>query len=68
MNLVVLIPSTMSVNKAIRLFPDTLAIFRRFGIDACCGGDATIAQAADRDGADATALLGALNRAAEEER
>lgn len=65
MNLQVLIPPTMPVGKAVRLFPATVAVFRRFGIDACCGGDTSIAKAAERDGADAVALLGALNRAAE---
>ncbi len=68
MEVQILIPPTMSVNKAIRLFPDTVAIFNQFGIDACCGGEASIAQAAERDGADAITLLGALNRAAEDER
>jgi regulator of cell morphogenesis and NO signaling len=58
------ISPAMDVNEAIRRFPATIAIFNHFGIDACCGGAAPIATAAERDGADADALLAALNRAA----
>lgn len=61
-----LIPPTMSVSRAIRLFPATVTVFSAFGINACCGGDASIEEAARREGADAVALVGALNRAAEE--
>lgn len=55
----------IAVNEAIRLVPATVSVFNAFGIDACCGGDRTIARAAAEDGADATALLEALRRAAE---
>lgn len=46
----------MSVNEAIRRFPATVEIFNRYGIDACCGGAAPVAEAAVRDGADPVAL------------
>jgi regulator of cell morphogenesis and NO signaling len=61
------ISAAMDVNEAIRRFPATIAIFNHFGIDACCGGAAPIATAAERDGAagvDADTLLEALNEAA----
>lgn len=42
----------MSVNETIRRFPATVEVFNRYGIDACCGGAAPVAEAAVRDGAD----------------
>ncbi|HET8654609.1 MAG TPA: DUF542 domain-containing protein [Longimicrobiaceae bacterium] len=50
----------MSVNEVIRLHPQTVEVFNRFGIDACCGGAAAVPEAASRDGADPGALLAAL--------
>lgn len=63
-----LIPPTMTVSRTIRLFPATVRVFSAFGIDAAQGGDVTIESAARRDGADPIALVGALNRLAEEDR
>lgn len=60
------IPATMTVNEAIRLYPQTVAVFNAFNIDACCGGAATIEEAARRDGADPDALLAALRAVLEE--
>jgi regulator of cell morphogenesis and NO signaling len=53
-------PETLSVNDAIRLYPETISVFNDFGIDTCCGGADPIAEAARRDGADLEALLAAL--------
>jgi regulator of cell morphogenesis and NO signaling len=50
----------LSVNEIIRLHPATVAVFNRFGIDACCGGAATLAVAAERDGADPGAVRAAV--------
>jgi iron-sulfur cluster repair protein YtfE (RIC family) len=61
-----LIPPGMTVSRTIRLFPVTVTIFNAFGIDACCGGEVSIEEAARREGADPIALVGALNRAAED--
>jgi iron-sulfur cluster repair protein YtfE (RIC family) len=58
------IDADLTVNEAIRRFPATVAVFNDFGIDACCGGAASLAEAAARDGADPAALLAAV-RAAE---
>jgi len=52
---------TWTVNETLRRHPEAVEIFNRFGIDACCGGAASIAEAAARDGADAAALLDALH-------
>jgi regulator of cell morphogenesis and NO signaling len=53
----------MTVNETIRRFPATVEIFNRYGIDACCGGAAAVAEAAVRDGADLSALHADLLRA-----
>jgi iron-sulfur cluster repair protein YtfE (RIC family) len=53
-----------SVNDVLLRFPATAAVFNAFGIDACCGGDASVVVAATRDGADPEALLAALDQAA----
>jgi len=52
----------MNVNEVIRVYPDTVAVFNRFGIDACCGGAESVVNAALRDGADPAALLAELKR------
>ncbi len=66
MNAMVRIPESMAVNDAIRLHPETVAVFNDFGIDACCGGASPIAEAARRDGADLEQLLAALAAVLEE--
>ena len=58
------IPEEITVNEAIRRYPGTVAVFNAFGIDACCGGAAPLAEAAERDGADPRALLEAVRAAA----
>jgi iron-sulfur cluster repair protein YtfE (RIC family) len=58
------IPADLTVNEAIRRYPATVAVFNAFGIDACCGGAAPLAEAAVRDGADPDALVRAVRAAA----
>lgn len=58
------ITKDMVVNDAIRLYPETVGVFTDFGIDSCCGGAATIEEAAKRDGADLDSMLRMLNEAA----
>lgn len=53
----------MAVNEVIRKYPATVAVFNHYGIDACCGGAAPVAEAAVRDGADPAALAADLARA-----
>jgi len=55
----------LTVNDAVARYPRTVAIFNEFGIDACCGGAATIEEAARRDGADPDALAEAVRRVVE---
>jgi iron-sulfur cluster repair protein YtfE (RIC family) len=57
----------MSVNEATRLYPITLEVFTRFGIDACCGGALPISVAAERHGTDVDTLLEQLRSAAVED-
>jgi len=52
---------TATVNEMLIQHPATVAVFNAFGIDACCGGDVSIEEAARRDGADPAALLAALD-------
>jgi iron-sulfur cluster repair protein YtfE (RIC family) len=51
---------TLSVNEVLHLHPPTAAVFNAFGVDACCGGDRTIARAAREDGVALESLLAAL--------
>ena len=58
------IPGTITVNETIHRYPATVEVFNVFGIDACCGGAASIVDAAERDGVKLSALLEALERVA----
>ena len=58
---------TLTVNDAVARHPRTVAIFNEFGIDACCGGAATIEEAARRDGVDPDALAEAVRRVIEDD-
>ena len=50
-----------TVNEVIRMYPDSVSVFNQMGIDACCGGDASLAKAARRDGVDLESLLARLD-------
>jgi iron-sulfur cluster repair protein YtfE (RIC family) len=58
--------AALAVNEVIRLYPATVDVFNRHGIDACCGGAAPVREAAVRDGADAERVLEELRQAAGE--
>jgi iron-sulfur cluster repair protein YtfE (RIC family) len=47
----------VTVNEILVHHPASVATLNAFGIDACCGGDASVEDAARRDGADVDALL-----------
>ena len=49
-----------TVNEILVKYPATVSVFNQFGIDACCGGAASLDEAARRDGADVDQLLRAL--------
>ena len=55
------IDSESTVNDVIRMYPESVSVFNQLGIDACCGGDASIAEAARRDGVDLGSLLARLD-------
>ena len=50
----------ITVNEFIRRHPAAVAVFSRYGIDACCGGGLQIGEAARRHGIDVELLLGEL--------
>lgn len=58
------IDATRTANDVLRAYPAAARVFNEFGIDACCGGAVPLAEAAQRDGADLDALLGALRATA----
>lgn len=53
-----------TVNEVLRTCPDSIVVLNRYGIDACCGGADTLAEAAEREGVDAAVLLDELRQAA----
>ncbi len=55
-----IVDTCATVNETLVQYPATVSVFNTFGIDACCGGDATLEDAARRDGADLDALTAAL--------
>ena len=62
------IDRSATVNETIVKHPAAVAVFNALGIDACCGGDAPIDEAARRDGVDVNALLAALEAICQEAR
>ncbi|HET9729023.1 MAG TPA: DUF542 domain-containing protein [Acidimicrobiia bacterium] len=55
----------MTINEIVVLYPQTIPVFNRLGMDTCCGGGVALNEAARRDGLDLDALLGALRDAVE---
>jgi iron-sulfur cluster repair protein YtfE (RIC family) len=51
---------SLSVNTVLARFPSTLSVFNRFGLDTCCGGALSVADAARAADVDTEALCGAL--------
>ena len=54
----------MTVNAVITRYPEAVRVFADFGIDACCGGEKTVRDAAARHGIDLEALTTAIRDAA----
>ena len=61
------IERTSIVNDVIRDHPSTLSVFNYFGVDACCGGNLSIAEAAENEFIDAGALVAALRNSVRHE-
>lgn len=58
-----LITKDMIINEVINKYPQTIAVFNKFNVDACCGGGQSIEKTATADKVDVDALLKALNEA-----
>lgn len=52
-----------TVNETIVRWPATLEVFKRFGIDTCCGGAISVEETARRHNANAQALCNSLRTA-----
>ena len=57
------VPETMTVNEFIARHPASVAVFNRLGIDTCCGGHMSLAEAAAQRGMAVESLLEALRQA-----
>jgi iron-sulfur cluster repair protein YtfE (RIC family) len=62
------IEASWTVNEVIRIFPDTVTVFNAFGVDSCCGGAASLEEAALDAGADRSELISALRAAVDNAR
>ena len=60
------IDENLTLNEVVRRVPVAVAVFKRRGIDACCGGEHTLAQMAKKQGFDLFALLEEIRKEAEE--
>ena len=56
------------INDVISRYPATISVFNYFGIDACCGGNATIREAAMNDFVDPEVVVESLRSAARYDR
>ena len=57
--------TNMTVNELISRCPETVEVFNRLGMDACCGGDVPLDEAALRDGVEFAFLMTELESAIE---
>jgi regulator of cell morphogenesis and NO signaling len=53
----------LRLNEVIRIYPETVKVFHELGLDACCGGDRTVAEAAEAHGLKLEEVLQALEEA-----
>lgn len=53
----------MKVSEIARLFPQSMRVFERFGLDLCCGGVHPLEVAAERRGLDLAKVLKELEAA-----
>lgn len=58
------ISGNMIINDVIKAYPSTLATFKVFGIDSCCGGANTLLKSCEEKGIDLEGFLKALNESA----
>ena len=58
------IDPSVTVRDTMARYPESKAVFARFGVDTCCGSGVPIIDAAHRDGADLDELLEVLRETA----
>lgn len=63
-----MLDSTLTIHEILAQYPRTAGIFEQFGIHSCCGGNASLVEAAHRDGADVDALVAAVRAVVEDDR
>lgn len=56
------ISKEMTVNQVLKLYPKSVGVFTKFNIDACCGGNRSLEQAAKEDKAALEELMTALDK------
>lgn len=49
-----------TINEITRAYPGTLAVFKEFHVDSCCGGGDSLAQACQKGGQDLDELIETL--------
>ncbi len=59
------ITKELTVNQVLKLYPKSVSVFSKFNIDACCGGNRSIEQAAKEDKAVLEDLMKALYQCVE---
>lgn len=47
----------LQLNEVVRLWPESVAVFGRHGMDTCCGGSLAVREAASRHGLQLETLL-----------
>lgn len=57
------IDPTTTINALVDRHPSLMPILAGHGLDLCCGGPLTLAEAAERHGLDMAALIGEIERA-----
>lgn len=63
---VIQLDPAQTINEIAARYPETIAVFNRFGMDTCCGGGVSVEEAARRDGLDVAQILSALREATEQ--
>ena len=58
------IDQDLTINEVLLKYPSAVSVLNAYGIDTCCGGGDSVAEAAACDGIDLDELLSALREAA----
>lgn len=61
-----IIDETQTLNEIVALYPQTLPVFRIFGLDMCCGGALPLRTAVEHHVLDLGNVMAALHAAVEE--